>query len=245
MQVLIIDSKKCPECGSERILLDEKLELYCKDCGYVIQDQIPVLEQSKGKVEAVYVNPKKKKIAVIISGILEDKFEKKMKPFYAELKKISLPKHIEAEVIRLCKKAVETKITMSYSKVELLAGIIYAVSRSYGLPMLANDLTKIFGISRKDLLRVAKFIARKFGMKINTSADVENCIIRISADLGQERLARKAIEIARGLKIDNPLIRSAVAVWLSAANSKVKIKKRVLAKLAGVSESALRKNLKR
>ena len=31
------DTKKCPECGSKNISR-EKGELYCQDCGYVIED---------------------------------------------------------------------------------------------------------------------------------------------------------------------------------------------------------------
>jgi len=244
MQVLIIDTKECPECGSKNILLKKRSEMYCHDCGYVIQDQIPVIEAQKGHVEAVYVNKKRKKIAVVINGILESRFEKKMKPFYAELKKISIPKHIEAEVIMLCKKAVELKITMSYSKTELLAGLIYIVSRRYGLPMLANDLTRIFSISKKDLFRVAKFVARKLELKAN-SVDVENCIIRVTSDLNVERLSGQAIAVSRTLDISNPLLKSAVSIWIATKNAKIKIKKRALARACNVSEPALRKNIKK
>jgi transcription initiation factor TFIIIB Brf1 subunit/transcription initiation factor TFIIB len=241
MVILTIDAEKCPECGSKRIVLGKHGEVYCESCGFVLQSEVLVIEAKKGRVEGVYYNPRNKKIGVIINGILASSMEKKMRPFYAELKKMSLPKHVEAEVIRYCKLSVERKLTMSYSKVELLAGLIYLTGRRYGVPILISELTKTFQITKKELLRAAKFAAKKLNLSFKPLQDIESLIIRICADLGHEELAYNSIKTANKLKIDNQTVLAGIAIWKTALNARVKIQKRRLARVTGISETVLRK----
>ncbi len=246
MQVLIIDVSKCPECNSTKIQFNSKThELYCQECGYVMQDRIPVIEAKYGKAEKVYINPKEKKIAIVIKGILKSPIEKKMTPFYAELKKFRLPKYVEAEVISICKKCVEEKLTMSYSKLKLLSATIYLVSKREGIPIMIKGLTKTYGVEKYDILKVAKFISKKFNLKL-PNGDVENYIIRITSDLNKEgELTREAIKISKTLNICNPLIKTAVAIWLASQKLKIKLKKYELANACGISELTLRRNLRK
>lgn len=247
MRVLYFDASKCTECGSENIGFNEKrVEFFCRDCGFVLMDNIPVVEARYGKPERILVNPHKKKIAVIIKGILKDKKEKKMLAFYAEIKKFSLPKYIEAEVLTLARKAVEQKLTMSYSKLEILSALIYSVCKREGIPVMPNDLEKTYFCTKKRILKALKMLKQKLGLNdiINTEAD--SYIIRIASDLGYNgELASKAITISEKVKINHPLLKAAVSIWFASKKLKLKIKKKDLAKFAGVSIVALRKNLKK
>ncbi|MDD5181849.1 MAG: hypothetical protein PHC66_01605 [Candidatus Nanoarchaeia archaeon] len=245
MEVFYIDASKCTECGSAKVGFNEKRsEFFCRDCGFVLMDSIPVIEATHGKIERVMVNPKEKKIAVVIRGILKDKTEKKMSVFYAEIKKFSLPKYIEAEVLVLAKKAVELKLTMSYSKLEILCALIYHLCRRESIPVMLRDLEKTYGCSKKRVLKSLKLLREKLALNEIIEAGVESYIIRISSDLGYNgELATKAISVAVGVNIAHVLLKAAVAVWIAGGELGLKIKKKELARVAGISEAALRKNL--
>ena len=245
MEVFYIDASKCTECGSANVGFNEKRsEFFCRDCGFVLMDSIPVIEATHGKVERVLVNPKEKRIAVVIRGILKDATEKKMSVFYVEIKKFSLPKYVEAEVLVLAKKAVERKLTMSYSKLEILCALIYLLCRREAIPVMLRDLEKTYGCSKKRILKTAKLLKEKLGLNEIIETGVESYIIRISSDLGYNgELATKAIEEAKKLGIAHVLLKAAVAVWIAGKELNLKIKKKELARVAGVSEAALRKNI--
>jgi transcription initiation factor TFIIB len=244
MRVLYLDASKCPECGSENIGFNEKrAEFFCRDCGFVLMDNIPVVEARHGKAESVLVNPRNKRIAVILNGILRGKFEAKMLLFYAEIKKFSLPKYIEAEVLTLAKRAVELKLTMSYSKLEILSALIYYVCKREAIPVMIKDLEKTYGTRKKRILKSYKMLINELGLK-TAGTTLETYMIRIASDLGYNgELATKAISISRKLAIAHPMLKAAVSVWLAAKSLGLKIKKKELAKIAGVSEAALRKNI--
>jgi len=243
VKVLIIDASKCPECGSKHIRFNSKTaELFCETCGYVIQEEIPVIDAKYG-VSKVYVNPKEKKIAIVVK-MLKTNMERKMTPFYAELKKIRLPGYIEAEVIILCKECVNKKLTMSYPKRKLLAALIYLVSKREGVPITIRDLEKHFDIDKWDLLKIAKFLAKKLGIRLNNTS-AESYIIRISSEIGKEKLAHEAIKMLKCVKLSHPLIKAAVCIWIASKKMGVKIKKSELAKAAGISELTLRRNIKK
>jgi transcription initiation factor TFIIB len=245
MRYIYFDASKCPECGSDRISFNEKrAEFFCRNCGFVLMDNIPVIEATHGEIEKVLVNPKQKKIAVVIKGILKTKIEKKMAPFYAEIKKFNLPKHMEAEVLMLAKRTVELKLTMSWSKMEILSALIYSVCKREGMPVMIKELEKIYGVDKKTLLQCLKMLVSKLGIRA-VSLNTESYMIRIASDLGYNgKLATKAIEISRKLNISHPLLMAAVSIWLAAKEINIKLKKKTVAKASEVSEAALRKNIK-
>lgn len=246
MEVLYVDASKCSECGSTNIGFNEKrAEFFCRDCGFVLMDNIPVIEARHGKAQRVLVNPKEKKIAVVIKGILRDKTEKKMLPFYHEVKKFSLPKYIEAEVLFLGKKAVELKLTMSYSKLEILSALIYIICKREGVPVIISDLEKQYGTKRKRIWKTIKMLKEKLDLESDSSSGSDSYIIRIASDLGYNgKLATTAIRLSKKIKVNHPLLRAAVSIWLAGQKLNLKIKKKDLAKYAGVSVAALRRNLK-
>jgi len=244
MKVIYLDASKCPLCGSKKIGFNEKRnEFFCKNCGYILMDNVPLIK-SKYKAKKVLVNPKKKKIAFVIKGILKSKTEKKMMPFYAEIKKFTLPKYVEAEILTLARKAVEEKLTMSFSKLEILSALIYHSCKREGIPILIKELEKTYGVKKKKILRCYKMISSKLNLKLNGNNNVDSYIIRISSDLGfNGALATEAIKISNKIKIAHPIVKSAVSIWLASKKLKLKIKKAKLAKVSGISEASLRRNI--
>jgi transcription initiation factor TFIIIB Brf1 subunit/transcription initiation factor TFIIB len=247
MGIIYFDASKCTECGSENIGFNEqRAEFFCRDCGFVLMDNLPVVEAQHGKIEKVLVNKNTKRIAVMIKGILRSPIEKKMVPFYAEIKKFALPKYIEAEVLTLARSAVEKKLTMSFSKIEILSSLIYHTCKRENIPVLIKDLEKTYSIGKKRILKCNNLLIDRLGLKRINEINVENYIIRIVSDLGFNcNLAAESIQISNKIKIDHPLIRAAVSIWLAGKRLKLRIKKKDLAKLSGISEAALRRNIKR
>ena len=242
MKVLLLDASKCPSCNSKKIKFNEKTnEFYCANCGYVFNENLSI--EPKIEVGKIYVNPKKKKIAVVIEGILKSQMEKKMAPFYNEIKKFSLPKYIESEVLELAKKSVEKKLTMSFSKLEILASLIHYVSRREGIPILIRELERKLNVSKKRVLKCYKFLIRKLKLEKQIS-DVDSYIIRISSELGfNGNLATLAIKISKRLNILHPVVKVVISVWLASKKLELKIKKKDLARLSGISEATIRKNI--
>jgi len=247
MDVLYFDASKCTECGSKNIGFNEqRAEFFCRDCGFVLMDNLPVVEAQHGKIEKVLVNKTTKRIAVVIKGILRSPTEKKMVPFYAEIKKFALPKYIEAEVLTLARSAVEKKLTMSFSKLEILSSLIYHICKRENIPVLIRDLEKTYGAGKKRILKCQKLLIGKLGLKRINGINVDTYIIRIASDLGfNGSLATESIQISNKIKINHPLIRAAVSIWFAGKRLKLRIKKKELAKIAGISEAALRRNIKR
>lgn len=242
MKVLYYDASECTECKSKNIGFDEKkAEFYCRDCGYVFMDNLPVIEAEYGKPERILVNKTEKKIAVVIKGILKSPTEKKMAPFYMEIKKLHLPKYVEAEALTLARKAVEKKLTMSFSKIELLSAIVYYLCKREAIPILIKDLEKTYRVNGKRIHRTLKLLKKELNFS-KTEENISTYIIRISSDIGHNGvLATRAIKISEKLDISHPLLRAGVSVWLASKELNIKIEKKKLSKAAGVSYAALRR----
>jgi transcription initiation factor TFIIIB Brf1 subunit/transcription initiation factor TFIIB len=243
MKLLLMDASRCPLCGSKKIKFNEKTnEFFCGECGYVLNEKISI--EPNVEVGKVFVNPKEKKIAVVIKGILRGKLEKKMVPFYADIRKFSFPKYVEKDVLNLARKAVEEKLTMSFSKLEILASLIYYVCKREGIPILLRELERKLNVNRKRILRCYKFLVKRLNLNEKIPLEADSYIIRISSELGfNGKLTTLAIDISRKLRISHPVVRAVVAVWLASKKIGTKIKKKDLSRVSGISETAIRKNL--
>ena len=161
-----------------------------------------------------------------------------------EIKKFHLPKYVEAEALTIAKKAVEKKLTMSFSKIEILAAIIYHLCKRESIPILMKDLEKTYRIKRKKIHRTLKLLKKKMDFS-KTQENISTYIIRISSDLGfNGELATKAIKISGKLKISHPILRAGVSIWLASKKLHIKIEKKKIAKTCGVSYPALRRWIK-
>ncbi|MCD6464925.1 transcription initiation factor IIB family protein, partial [Candidatus Bathyarchaeota archaeon] len=235
--------EKCPNCGSTKLYFDDKhSELICRSCGYVISDEIPIIEAIHGsRAVKVLVNPKRKKMAVILNGILKTNIEKAMAPFYAEIKRFNLGKQTEAEVLRICRRSVEKQITKRASKLEILSAAIYIVSKRRGIPIFFDDLEETFGVDRVKVLRAYRKICRELKIPMKPKNIADAYITRISSDMGfNGTLATVAMEVAKAKTTDNPLMLAAASIYVAAALLKLPITQKDVVRYARISEPALR-----
>lgn len=245
-QVEFID--RCPECGSKRLHFEDKrAELVCRACGFVIADQVPVIEAMHNtKAVKVLVNPKKGKMAVVLQGILRTSQERAMLPFYAEIKKMDLKKQVEAGVIRICQDCVNKKLTKKATKLEILCAATYIVSKKQGIPIFFDDFETTYGIDKVKILRAYRKICRELRIPMKPVFNVNEYIIRICSDMGADNeLASVAIEAAKTKTTDNSLLLAAASIYIAAAVLKVQLRQRDVAKYARISEPALRENFEK
>jgi len=245
-QVEFID--RCPECGSKRLhFADKRAELICLACGFVIADQVPVIEAMHNtKAVRVLVNPAKGKMAVVLQGILRTNAERAMLPFYAEIKKMDLKKQVEAGVIRICQNCVDKKITKKATKLEILCAATYIVSKKQGIPIFFDDFETTYGIDKVKAMRAYRKICRELKIPMKPVSNVNEYIIRICTDMGADgELATVAIEAAKMKVTDNPVILAAASIYIAAAVLKIQLKQREVAKYARISEPALRENFEK
>ena len=243
-QVEFID--KCPECDSEKLYFDDKrAELICRDCGFVVSEQVPVIEAKyNAKAKKVLVNRKEKKMAVVLKGILRSNFERAMKPFYAEIKKMDLNKQVEAGVIKICQKCVKKRLTLRASKLEILCAATYIVSKRQGIPVFFDDFELTYGVNRVKILRAYRKICRALDIKMKPVSNTSAYIIRICNDLGVSgKLASVAIQASKVKSTDNPIMLAAASIYVAAGVMKVPLRQKDVARNSRISEPALRENV--
>jgi len=242
-QVEFVD--KCPECESKRLYFDDsRAELVCRNCGFVIREQVPVIEaMHDSKAIKVLFNPNQKRMAVILRGMLKTNTERAMNPFYAEIKKMDLNKQIEAGVIKICKQCVERKITKRASKLEILCAATYLVSKGQGIPIFFDDFELTYGVSRVKILRAYRKICRELRLKMKPVNNSSEYITRICNDMGMPgRLASVAIQASKAKSTDNPIMLAAASIYIAAGVMKLQLRQREVAKQCRISEPALREN---
>lgn len=249
MAVIYIDADKCPLCESKRIRFKSNTnEFYCKKCGYVLQDSVYHIERRYNKqAEKIYVNPKKKKIAVIINSMLQTNLEKKMKPFQRELKRLKLTSSMERDVLYLCRKAIERKLTLGKKRETLLAALIYASAKRNDIPITISELEKKLNVDRKKILRTYKKICRD--LEINqTPQNFDTLILKIASKLNlPAKASTLAIKIAKDYrnKIRNPKSLAAVSIYLACGIFRIPITKREISKAGEICTITLQRNWKK
>ena len=249
MAVIYIDADKCPLCESKRIRFKSNTnEFYCKKCGYVLQDSVYHIERRYNKqAEKIYVNPKKKKIAVIINSMLQTNLERKMKPFQRELLKLNLPQQAQREILHLCRKAIERKLTLGKKRETLLAAVTYAVAKRNNIPIMLKELEKTLNVDRKKVLRTYKKVCRNF--EINQfPQSYDSLIINIGSKLNlPAKVSTMAIRIAKDYKnkIRNPKSLAVVSLYLSCGIFRIQKTQRECAKAGNICTLTLERNLKK
>ena len=53
MAVKVAKLKKCPECGSDKVIHNKKGELVCQDCGLVFAELVPEKEKQEEKASDI------------------------------------------------------------------------------------------------------------------------------------------------------------------------------------------------
>jgi transcription initiation factor TFIIB len=173
---------------------------------------------------------------------------------FAELSKISskmnLPRHIREQAGMIYRKVAKKNLIRGRNVESVVIATVYAACRIAGMPRTLDELSKISGISRRDIGRTYRFIVRKLKLKINVPTPltyVPRFCNKLKVD---QRVKRKAEDI---LKLSNekelisgrgPVGIAAAAIYIATVLCNDKRTQQEVADVAGVTEVTIRNRYK-
>ncbi len=281
--------KKCPECGSINLTLDEKRgEVICKNCGLVLDENLVDSgqewrefssdEASKSRAGApitftkhdagtgtkigsqaeIYSLPAYKKRKFLRLRKWQDRsstaLERNLKYALVELKRVTsilnIPPSIEEEAARIYNMAVRKGLVRGRSMESVVVGAIYIAARRFNLPRSLNEICKLTDISKREVGKTYRFIARqlsikllpsgptdyipKFGNKLAFSAETQTKALEIL-----KKAHRAELTSGRG-----PTGLAAAALYVASLMTGEKRTQREIADVVGVTEVTIRNRYK-
>ena len=220
--IMTIRTKDCPECGSKNVVSDSKhAELYCADCGMVIDENIVDVgpewrafdaEQASKRIRTgpgmsyrIHDKGLSTPTPSLPPGIKRvrwvnmDSNEKTLAFALVEIDRMAcalkLPGNIREATSVLYRRAAKEKLIKGRSIEELVSAMLYIVCRQYGVPRTLKEVAKISRSPLKKIRRAYIFLLRKLGIKL-APADPALFIPRFCSELGVSPTTReRAIEI--------------------------------------------------
>jgi len=163
---------------------------------------------------------------------------------------LNLPKNLQEEVGMMYEKALEEGIVKGRSIEAVIAALVYCLSREYGCPRTLAEISQASGVSRRDLGRTYRYIARKLGLRI-LPAKAKDYIARCATILGlsdkvqvKARQYLKKIEDHESVSGKGPLGVAAAALYISAIMNGEYRSQREIADAIGVTEVTIRNRCK-
>jgi transcription initiation factor TFIIB len=202
--------RKCPECGSKNIITDSKhAELYCADCGVVIDENIVDLgpewrsydeEQASKRIRTGppmsyrihdkglgTPTPGLPARTRRLRGISIDSSDKTLAFALVEIDRMAcalgLPNNIKEATSVLYRKAMKHSLIKGRSIEELVSAMLYITCREYGVPRTLKEVAEVSRSSLKKIRRAYIFLLRKLGIKL-APADPARYIPRFCSKLG-------------------------------------------------------------
>lgn len=272
--------RECPECSSKNIITDYKrAEISCADCGAIIAENIVDLgpewrafdSEQWNKIRAERTNPYsaskglgtpyqeipglkmsgKRRIGATISSN-----QKALTIAFREVNnlcsKLKLPKTIEQEAIKLCRKAQKKRLFLGPGGVEIAAiAIVLIACDKQKIPRSMRQISDIVDFKLTEISTKYKKTKRVLGITIVSNNDPIALLPKLCSELGLnmevERLAKEIVEKAKKLGLTNgrrPNTIAAVSIYLAAALEYDYRNQEDIVRVAGITEVTLRKRSK-
>lgn len=180
--------------------------------------------------------------------------ERSLKYALSELKRyisyLEIPKNVEEATALIYRKAVEKGMVRGRSMESLIAGALYAACRQHACPRTLKEISEVSNISKRDIGKAYRFIAREFGIKVLPTSPAD-FVPRFASmlDLPGE-IQAKAFEIINDAKAKeitsgkDPRGVAIAALYLSAKIYGKKMAQKEASKVAGITEITLRNRYK-
>ncbi|HIQ10106.1 MAG TPA: transcription initiation factor IIB [Euryarchaeota archaeon] len=176
--------------------------------------------------------------------------ERNLSVALTEIKRIgsylNLPDGIIEEAAAMYRKAVEKGLIRGRLIEAVVAAVIYAVCRIYGIPRTLDEIAEASGLSKKDIGRTYRFIVNELKLKVPLTNPVYYVpkfasALRLSGEVQEEaiRILQKAIN--KGLLSGRgPTGVAAAAVYIAALLKGERRTQKEVAEVAGVTEVTIR-----
>jgi len=159
---------------------------------------------------------------------------------------LSLPENIRESAALLYRKCVEKGLIRGRLIENVVAAVLYAVCRDYGIPRTLDEISELSGIEKKEIGRTYRFISHELGLRVPL-IDPTHYIPRFATALKLSGgVQEKAIEllkksISKGLISGRgPIGVAAAAVYIASAMVGERRTQKEVADVAGVTEVTIR-----
>jgi transcription initiation factor TFIIB len=172
----------------------------------------------------------------------------------SELERISsalnLPKNLQEEVGTMYEKALEEGLVKGRSIEAVIGSLVYALSREYGSPRLMSEICEVTGVSKRDLGRTYRYIARKLNLRVIPAKAIDY-VPRCATLLGlSDKTQIKAKQYLKKIKSEEdvsgkgPIGLAAATLYIAAIMNNEFISQRKIAEAIGVTEVTIRNRCK-
>jgi transcription initiation factor TFIIB len=214
-------------------------------------------EICKGRGELFRVAPKKRaqyfRLTKWHKRLIKSK-DRNLSFAFSELQRlVSQLGHSQAvheKVAKLYEKAVDKGLVRGRSTESIIAALLYTTCREHGAPRTLDEISKASGISRRDIGKTYRYIARKMSIRI-LPAKAQDYVPRFGSLLNlSEQVQVKAVKILdEAGKYDvtsgkGPIGVAAAALYIAAVLVGEKKTQREVADAIGVTEVTIRNRYK-
>jgi len=163
-------------CPGNKIVYDSELNAYiCEETGEVIDEKPIVMEHfGRGDFEDAQNLP------IISDGIMHNygigtsvsriNYGEAMAItlhhiLWDMVKRLGLPKYVHEDSAKTIKKLIRDRFTVGRKREDLVAAVLYASIRRYGLPITFEELCKELGVNKKRTWRFYMSLAKELGLR--------------------------------------------------------------------------------
>jgi len=162
--ILSYPIEKCPECGSNKILIDKKrAEIVCRNCGYVITENLPYVGEN------VLVSEGSKRIYFLFPHVEQTKDERNLFPVMRKLNLASsllkMPRYFKMEIMKNYIKLYKKKWTFGRDSRAILASLVLIFARKYHLPYYIKDIEIAFQVNERKIRSYVKKVCSELKLK--------------------------------------------------------------------------------
>jgi len=214
-------------------------------------------EIGKGRGELFKVLPKKRaqyyRLAKWHKRLIKSK-DRNLSFAFSELQRLvsqlGLSPAVHEKVARLYERAANESLVRGRSTESIISALLYTTCREQGAPRTLDEISKASGISRRDIGKTYRYIARKLTIRI-LPAKAQDYVPRFGSLLGlTERVQVKAVKIldeAGELDVTSgkgPIGVASAALYIAAVLEGEKKTQREVADAIGVTEVTIRNRYK-
>ncbi|MFQ6136625.1 MAG: transcription initiation factor IIB [Candidatus Hydrothermarchaeales archaeon] len=164
--------------------------------------------------------------------------------------RLNLPKNISEVAAVLYRKALDKRLIRGRSIEGVVAAVVYAACRKCNVPRTLDEIAEAANMSKKDVGRVYRFIARRIGINLNPTTPIDY-VPRFRSELNlPPEVQSKAIELiksAMDLQLTSgrgPTGLSAAAIYIASILAGERVTQKEVADVAGVTEVTIRNRYK-
>ena len=167
-----------------------------------------------------------------------------------ESSKLGIPRSIREDASMIYRKAACNKLIRGRSIESMVAASIYIACRRNNIPRSLEEVCEVSGISKKQIGKNYRFLARKLNIKLNPTSPVDYIprfatLLDLSGKVESTAIEIISQSIKKGLNIGKgPVGMAAAALYLSSILSNERRTQKEVADVAGVSEMTIRNRYK-